>query len=64
MEIRRIKFGILISKQGITGNEFKDAKRLIADYFKKDIIIPIIELKDIKSIALGKNLISFIISYF
>ena len=57
---RKLKFGILISKKGITGNKYKDAVKEIADFFKEGITIIMLNLKDIKSIVLGQNLITIL----
>ena len=58
MDSKRVKFGILISKNGITGTEYKDAKKVVVDYFKKGITIIVLDLLDLNSIAKGTNLIT------
>lgn len=57
---RQLKFGILISKKGVTGNKYKDAVREIADFFKEGITIIVLDLKDIKRVASGQNLITIL----
>ena len=57
---RQLKFGILISKKGVTGDKNKDAIREITDFFKDGISLIILNLDDIKRVVSGENLITML----
>jgi hypothetical protein len=59
---RKCKTGILISRKGITGKDFRDAngQRLVWFHSEFDLIILVLNLDDLKSIARGKNLMELL----
>jgi hypothetical protein len=62
MAIRRCKTGILVSRKGITGREFKDAnlQRLAWFLSEDNLIILVLTLKDLITIEKGKNLVDLL----
>jgi AAA+ ATPase superfamily predicted ATPase len=56
---RKCKTGILISRKGITGKDFKDAngQRLVWFHSEFNLIILVLSFEDMKKIEAGKNLI-------
>lgn len=56
------KTGIIVSRKGITGKEFKDAEGQRWGWFKSinNLIILIFTLSDMKAIEKGKNLIDLL----
>lgn len=62
MVIRKCKTGVLVSRKGITGKEFKDAngQRLAWFLSENNLIILVLTLKDMKLIEKGKNLIDLL----
>lgn len=59
---RKCRTGILVSRKGITGKDFKDAvgQRLVWFHSELNLIILVLTLPDIKSIADGKDLINLL----
>ncbi len=62
MVSRKCKTGILVSRKGITGKNFKDAngQRLVWYHSDNNLIILVLTFTDMKSIEAGKNLIDLL----
>lgn len=62
MVSRKCKTGILVAREGITGQGFKDAdgQRLIWFHSENNLIILVLTLKDLESIGKGKHLVDLL----
>jgi len=62
IQVRRFSYGILISKNGITGNstDRKDAYNVLWDFFKDRVSIIVLSKDDFIEIKNGKNLVSIL----
>ena len=56
----KCRFGVLITKNGVTGKDMKNAEGIIYDAFKEEITIVVLEQSDLESLIQGTDLVAIL----